>query len=261
MTMTRILPVVTAALLVVLFPPARAAAAQASLRMCLERSGGGNEKEFLAFDRELRAAMSSPDPTVFTLLAAYPLGVNDGDGRTSINDAATLAARAPAVLTAAVRSAVLDTAVGDVICSSSAIGYGRGAVWVKGRRQFGVRRFAVTTINLPSASSPARAGVVFVCRADDHRIVVDRLADGGLRYRSWNRPRTLTDAPTLELTGGEDDFSGSGACAHHSWTFTSGDAEYIVAEAACTAEVPPAGAIGELSVSVKGVHQKYSWCY
>lgn len=259
--MTHLLPVVTAALLVALVSPARAAAAQASLRVCLDRSGGGTEKEFLAFDRELRAAMSSPDPTFFTLLAAYPLGVNDGDGRTSIADAATLAARASTVLPAAVRSAVLDTAIGDVICTSSAIGYGRGAVWVRGILQFGVRRFAITTINLPSTSPPPRAGVVFVCRADDHRIVVDRLADGRLRYRSWNRPRTLSDAPDLELTGGADDFSGTGVCAHHSWTFTSGATEYIVAEAACTADVPPAGAIGELSVSVKGVHQTHSWCY
>jgi hypothetical protein len=48
---------------------------------------------------------------------------------------------------------------------------------------------------------------VFVCRADTARIVVDRLADETLRYRSWTRPRALTDKPDLEITGGKAEHS------------------------------------------------------
>lgn len=237
------------------------AEAQPTVRMCLDRIGGGSEKEFLAFDRELRAAMSAEDPTFVALLASYPLRMNDGNGRILIDDAPTLAARAATLLPPAVRSAVLGTSVENVICSTSAIGYGRGAVWVRVDRQFGVDRFVIGTINLPDRPAPPGPGVVFVCRAEQHRIVVDRLADDRLRYRSWNRPRALTDKPDLELTGGEAEHSGSGVCVHWSWSFTNAKTEYYIAEAACTAEEPPKGAIGEMSVTVGSKTLARSWCY
>ena len=73
------------------------------------------------------ARWSAPDPALLGLLAHFPLLVNDG-GQTTVADAATLSARWRSIFTDAVRTAVLETRIDDVICTGNGIGYGRGAI-------------------------------------------------------------------------------------------------------------------------------------
>jgi hypothetical protein len=62
-------------------------AQEASLEPCPQGEDTGGGHAFLGFDRELRAALSSQDPTLLAVLAAYPLRVNAGGGTTSIDNA------------------------------------------------------------------------------------------------------------------------------------------------------------------------------
>ncbi len=118
-------------------------------------------------------------------------------------------------------AAVVGTKLGEVICNSDGIGYGRGDLWVEVRIQGGVERYAITTINLRTQSPRSETGVRFVCRANDQRIVIDTSANGALRYRSWKRPRSVIERPDLELRTGGETIDGTGSCAHRAWSFTS----------------------------------------
>jgi hypothetical protein len=234
-----------------------------SVQACLARVGRGDRKGFAAFDRELRAAVAGQDPTLLAVLAAYPLRVNADGGTTSIDNAETLFARAAVVFPPAVRADVLGTTPDQLVCTSGGIGYGRGAVWVSVQEQGDESRFLIVSVNLPDTSPADGPRVVFVCRTDDRRVVVDRGPDGGVRFRAWLLPRPVTARPDLELRQGRATSEGTGACAHRVWTFASGKATYDVREPGCSAgsDEPPAGTIGTLLVSAVGQPSRRSWCY
>jgi hypothetical protein len=233
------------------------------LKECLAFAGASDEKAFLAFDRELRLALSSQDPTLLTLLAAYPLRVNEDTGTTSIENARTLYARSMDVFPARTRSAVLGTTLDKVICRDSGLGYGSGDVWVTVRKQGGAERFVVGTVNLADSSKQRAPAVVFVCRADDQRATIDRRPDGSVRFRSWNRPRTPTGTPDLEFLSGVEKFEGSGPCAHRVWSFKGTKDTYDVHEPGCFADSnpPPEGILGFVLVNTGAEQSRRWWCY
>ncbi len=230
--------------------------------LCVAIAGGKDTNEFLQFDRELRTAASKNDPLLLTLLAEFPLAVNDDTGRTSIEDAATLYARIGGVFTEEVRSAILGTESEDLICHSGGIGYGRGEVWVQVREQDGAERYLISSINLGTRAARKETGVRFVCRTDDQRSAVDVTSDGALRYRSWKRPRTTAEKPDSEILPGVETWEGTGPCAHRVWSFKNGSVVSSVSELGCWGEdKPPDGAIGELTIETGNSEMKTAWCY
>ncbi len=127
-------------ILLLSFGPKGAAAQGRQLSECLARAGASEQQgAFLAFDDELRSALTADDPTYLTLLSRYPLRVNDDGGMISIADATTLYKLSDTVFHEALRKQVLDTDLGNLLCTSGGIGYGHGALWVNFRRD-GERR-------------------------------------------------------------------------------------------------------------------------
>src|SRR5262249_28861215 len=86
----------------------------ASIGSCIERIGGQDQAAFVPFDRELRSPLSSSDPTLLALLAFYPLHINDADGRTSIDNAATLYRKAARIFPEELRKNVLKPKAGII---------------------------------------------------------------------------------------------------------------------------------------------------
>lgn len=251
-------------LLVFLLLATRTATAQeARLDQCLENLGASNKAEFLGFDRELRAALLKEDSVSMTVLVKYPLRVNEDGGTISIEDPAALQTRFQDLFPPPVRSAVVSQKPEELICRSDGIGYANGSIWVNVVRQGKLPRYVITSVNPPTTGTPKTAGMEFVCRAENHRVVIDADTTGKVRYRSWNRPRALTDKPDLELPSGTSDFMGRGACAYRIWSFRSGVTEYTVEELGCfpNSNRPPTGATGELSVAIGGVRKSVWWCY
>ena len=87
----------------------------------LSIAGAPDKESFLAFDRELRYALSKQDPMVMSLLVGFPLRVNDGAGSILVNDATALQARFEDVFPPKIRSAVLDHKVESVSCNFGGI--------------------------------------------------------------------------------------------------------------------------------------------
>ncbi len=228
----------------------------------LERAGGSDKENFLQFDHELRVALCEQDPVIMSLLVGFPLRVNGGKGTTLISNAASLQARFQDVFPSAVRSAVLDEPVESVWCSYRGIMYGNGRLWA-GVTMEG--RYQLTAINLPDVETEeaTKPKLDFVCDAEKHRVVIDLNADDTPRYRSWNKPRSLTEPPDLEVATGTKDYEGTGPCAHPIWRFQAGDAEFTIDRGGCFADSNPPlpqGYRGSLEVKVGRKSQSWT-CY
>ena len=227
----------------------------------LSIAGAPDKESFLAFDRELRYALSKQDPMVMSLLVGFPLRVNDGAGSILVNDATALQARFEDVFPPKIRSAVLDHKVESVSCNFGGIMYGNGDLWVYVTEQ----GYEVAAINLPRSQRkvPVLPKLDFVCDAEKHRVVVDALPGRAYRYRAWDKPRSITERPDVEVSTGTKEYQGTGPCRHPIWTFADGDSEMVVSGLGCSAasNQPPAGARGTLDVSVTKEENGHWWCY
>jgi hypothetical protein len=92
--------------------------------------GATDTKGFLAFDRELRDALSRQDAAAMALLVKHPLRVNSNRGTYDISDPRTLQLRFHEIFSHSVRDAVLKQRPETVFCNMSGIMYGDGTVWV-----------------------------------------------------------------------------------------------------------------------------------
>ena len=240
------------------------------LARCAEIVEGPGEAAFLAFDDELRAVLASEDASALALLVRFPLDVNFPDGaRMSLRDPATLQLRLREVFTPLLRTAVMNQKPQTVFCNTAGIMYGRGELWVEIFGQGKAAHFAVYSVNVPSPGdktpsgiqdSPV-SGVVFTCNADKHRIIVDVGKTGDLRYRSWNKPRSVKEKPDMVVAAGRTDVEGTAPCTHSIWTFKRGSTTFVVSELGCTEGKPPDGATGSLEVLADGQQRMESWCY
>jgi hypothetical protein len=225
--------------------------------------GGAETKSFVAFDRELRSSLSRQDAAVMALLVKYPLRINDDRGSYYLDDAESLQSRFQEIFPRAVRDAVLKQGPETVSCTSSGIMYGDGVVWVNPKGD----RYAVATVNLPEGTHSSKTQIAgrveFVCDADKHRVIVDTEANGAPHYRAWNKPRSLTEKPDMEISKGKKDYEGSGPCAQIIWTFTTGVTKFVVeGPGGCheDSHQPPADTQGRLKVSTPGTPDVSWWC-
>lgn len=222
-------------------------------------------KAFLAFDAQLRAALSKPDPTAVALLAEYPMRVNEPSGGSYLIDSGeTLRHHFHDIFTDQVSKAVQTQHVRDLFCKGDeGIMYGHGEVWV----EFAKFGWAIKTVNVDDDADSGKRNeptIKFVCRTDKRRIIVDADPKDILRYRVWNVGRSVLEKPDLELSGGKERFDGTGVCAVPVWTFQSGPNKYEVGGAiGCyeSTHPPPQGATGDLTVTADGKGESTSWCY
>jgi hypothetical protein len=188
----------------ILFVLASAACAQSSVlgKSCnLSILRQDDTKPFLAFDRELRTALSRQDAGMMALLVRYPLRINDGRGSWYIQDDASLHARFGDIFPPAIRSAVINQAPESLSCNYRGIMYGTGAVWVNPSVEPKEIGYVIEAINLPHLPDPnprPSVRVDFACRTENHRILIDSDAAGVPRYRAWNKPHAITAKPYLE---------------------------------------------------------------
>lgn len=222
--------------------------------------GENGKSGFLAFDKELRSALSTHDVGAVALLVNYPLRVGDDRGRYFIPDAASLQGRFDDIFTPAVRDVILKQSLDGIFCKSGGIMYGRGEIWVTATGQ---HRYAIETVNVPAASheeTPKPGKVEVTCDAAKYRIVVESGEDGRPRLRAWTKPRSLTEKPDIEIPHGTDELQGTGPCLHPVWTFKTNAMQFVVEGIGCTEEQPPAAATATLDVSPGSTAQE-DWCY
>lgn len=226
-------------------------------------------RNFLAFnrfDQELRTALIRKDAIALSFLVTFPLRVNDAGGTFSLDDPAALRSHFEEVFTPAVRSEILNEKADHAACSIEGIGYGRGVIWVNASE----RGYAIWSVNRdavpPYPKDQQRVPRInYVCQTQTHRIVVDTAADGVLRYRSWNKPRSVTENPDLDISKGSSRFEGTDLCAIPIYTFKNGSATYMIdGGLGCFGDSepgrPPKDATGRLEVTVAGKSTD-SWCY
>jgi hypothetical protein len=164
----------------------------------------------------------------------------------------------------AIRRAVLNQQPETIWCSERGIMYENGVSVDSIGHGFTIE-YAIHDIYLPSR--PFRPGKVqFACETQKHHVVIDIGTTGAPRYRAWNKPRSATEKPDLELLEGRIDSEGTGLCNYVWWTFTSNTTEIVVSGLGCYEDThqPPKGAKGSLDVFTSNGSKKRTasfWCF
>lgn len=223
-------------------------------------------KYFLAFDqfqKQLRTDLTRQDAVALAFLVKFPLHINEaGGGMISLLNAAALKSDFQEIFTPAVRQQVLNETsddAADVNCDDNEVSLAQGVLWVAATD----RGYAISAVSENGIKTPE---TFYACQTQTHRIVVDTMAGGGLRYRSWNKPRPVTDTPDLTLEKGEFTVEGN-RCGTPVYTFKNGTAQYrVYGSVGCYASYPPQDAppkdsTGQLQVTVTGKPTADSWCY
>jgi hypothetical protein len=227
---------------------------------CLSIVGEKNVKAFLAFDADLRAAVTKGDAAALSLLIEYPLRVNEAPGSGfSISDPGALNRHFHEVFPERVIQAVMKR---ELFCIQDSIMYGNGDVQVHVMKS----GFGVGTVNVesPADRKTSQFAPVFVCRTEKHSVLVEQGPGQKVRYRSWNAGHSILGKPDLEIASGKSAAEGTGWCAHSEWTFRNANASYRVSELGCfpDSNTPPEKARGQLSVATDGQKEDtWWWCY
>lgn len=222
----------------------------------------GDPQNFLVFDRELKSALEKQDPTATAVLTRFPLRINYGDGSSiSLNNHQSLKARFTEIFSPRIRSVVINqNPPGSDFCRGLGFAYGRGDVWVS---NVGNYRIEAINIDTGKANFMRKSMLEYTCDTEKHRIVIDSDQFGNLHYRSWNKPKFVTEKEDMMVKKGVYNPAGTGVCMDSNWTFRNGDAEYAVTKLGGCAEegAIPAEATGILHVSVAGKLKTEQWCY
>ena len=169
-------------------------------------AGSAAAKYFLTFEqfeKELRFDITRWDAVDLAFLVKFPLRINEtGGGMISLLNAAALKSHFGEVFTPAVRKQILSQASGDlddVDCDEDHILLAGGVIAVIATD----RGYAISAVSQNGTITPE---TYYICQTQTDRIVVDAVAGGELRYRSWNKPRAVTEAPDLSITKGESTY-------------------------------------------------------
>ncbi|UWZ86506.1 hypothetical protein [Occallatibacter riparius] len=240
--------------------PAHAQTTQQLSEGCVETVGQNKVNAFLAFDADLRAALTKGDAAAVSMLIEYPLRVNEAPGSgLLIEDPGALVRHFHEVFPERVIKAVMEH---DLFCIHGGILYGNGEVQVHVMKS----GFGVGTVNVesPETAKASQFAPVFVCRTEKHSVLVERGPRQSVRYRSWNSGHSVLGKPDLEIASGKGEVHGTWPCTYSEWTFKNGKATYTVSGLGCfpDSNQPPENARGQLSVKVEGQKDVVSrWCY
>ncbi len=126
--------------------------------------------------------------------------------------------------------------------------------------------YQVSLLGLEDSFRTVDDAVVYRCETPKHTILIENDANkGGYTYRSWNKPKSTTDAPDLVLTGGSFESFGSGMCSYSRYSFKKGNLQINVQDGfACGdddyfAKIPP-NTGGELTVLIGGKVRDHYYC-
>jgi hypothetical protein len=217
-------------------------------------------ENFNRFDSELRSALKRNDATALAFLLNFPLRVNTNKGTLLIPDAQSLSGHYAEIFPPEVRNRVLATGANDYICRyDEGLGYKEGVIWVSTNGG----RFALDSVNEPDLhAKPDRPALVYTCETKTHRIAIEDLNNGKYRYRSWNKPKALSEPPDIDISDGTVHFEGTGVCTYGVYSFKKGDAEYTIDDGlGCTDGSEPKQATGDLHVAVAGKAVTQAWCF
>lgn len=223
--------------------------------------GEKDTAKFLAFDRDLRAAIGRRDTAKLALLINFPLRVNDDGGSVFIHDARSLDGEYEKVFPPPIRRAILASTHDTIWCDYSGIAYGVDRLWV----DVTDKGFFLASVNLTStrkATPPRKRKIDLACHTDALRIVIDRASDDSARYRAWKLTGSLSEKPATEIEKGSGKIEGTGPCAHWEWNFKGAQSQILVMEPGCYGEVePPHGAQAEIVVTGADGNEKSQWCF
>lgn len=231
----------------------------------MQADGIDEASNFLTFDRfdkELRTAIRQQDTLALAFLVKFPLTVNDAGGSIAINDAEALKTHFQEVFSPAVRNEILKDPEDDPACNAFGVGYGDGVIWVNATK----RGYAIEVVNrdaIPPIKTDWNAPKVnYICQTKTHRIAVDTMQGGTIRYRAWKKPKTPTESPNLELKNGVMSWEGTNVCSVPVWKFKNGSTTYSVyGRLGCTDGSEPKDVTGRLEISIGGNDTPAQWCY
>lgn len=226
-----------------------------------------DKEVFFAFDRELRAALTRKDAVAMAFLVELPLRVNYADGSTiSLTNARSIQTRFEEVFPPALRDAVLNTKLHDIDCTSEGAMYGRGRLWVQAASSSESTIYRIFVVNLPDAAPASNRGtgwnLDFTCDTKKARIAIDSDASRLPRYRAWVKPHSISDPPDTVITGGSEDYPGTGACRSRAWSFQNATQRIdlsLVSPCAPDEAYSP-GATAELTLTA-GENVETQYCY
>lgn len=241
--------------LTLMIPSALPAATAAMVdKACVkEMYGVEDHGELARFDTELRQALKEKNLLQLSTLVNYPLRVNGAArGTILINDPQALKNHFDLVFTPELRKQYLSSKPEEISCMGDGLMIEGGLLWARVEKLGGKAiTYRLISINVPEPAGQGSDRFEFVCETAQHRIVIDTVSDD-LRYRAWNKPRALTAAPDLALTGGENDYQGRGLCGHSYWNFANGTTRYTVKEASLCGADENDGLRGTLEIAAPG---------
>jgi hypothetical protein len=139
------------------------------------------------------------------------------------------------------------------------LGYKDGAIWASTDGY----RFTLLSVNTPDLHAKLKKpSLVYTCETKSHRISIEETENDEFRYRSWNKPKSLSVTPDMVLSHGKQTFPGTGICSVPTYTFTSGEVTYEVnGGLGCTDGSEPVKATGRLSVTKDSKQVTDDWCF
>jgi len=215
---------------------------------------------FNRFDAALRSALKRNDAAALAFLIHFPLRVNTSKGTLLIPDAQSLSGHYVETFPPEVREQILGTVPEDYTCRyDEGLGYKAGVIWASTDGN----KFTLESVDTADPNAKLdKPALIYTCETKTHRISIEALNNGKYRYRSWNKPKELSDPPDAEIANGTLHFEGTGICSYSVYSFTKGDVEYTVSQGlGCTDGKEPDRATGELHVTVAGKGVTQDWCF
>ncbi len=233
---------------------------------CSYAEYGGEDQGALArFDDELRQALTTGHHLQLLPLIDFPLRLNFANrGTIQIADAQALMSFYPMIFPAELKAKILNYKRAEIGCLPQGVMYGPGELWLRPialeNNQLTYRLMAINEVNDESKLDSEADEVKMICETSYHRIVIDEQQNTP-RYRAWNKPRSLTLAPDLEIKQGLSDYEGTGPCTSSIWNFTSGSTSLQMSEISpCSAE-DSTRARGNLEIFIQGKSAQTLICY
>lgn len=115
-----------------------------------------------------------------------------------------------------------------------------------------------TRAEAPKAEGPAEQyavsdKILLDCSTTKHKIIVGENNNGVVTYRSWNKPKNMTEKADVQVSSKSAiQVEGTGPCRHTMMTFRIGKYEYALDDLkGCLESDPPKGAIAHISVNTE----------
>lgn len=177
-----------------------------------------------------------------------------------IPDAASLQGHMQMVFTQATRKKILASGANDTICKWDGYGLANGTLWLSATKG----RWLISSVHVeqPSSGPKGAPRLVYSCETKTHRITISEATSTTFHYRSWNKPKALTETPDLDLLGGKQTYQGTGVCATPTYTFTRGNVTIAVDGAlGCSDGSEPPKATGHLTVTIGDKTVTDTYCF